>query len=173
MEYTMGPVNLIDLADALDNVSSNARFYLDLASGEVIETDSSVIDFIEANLDLLLETDDEDTGIKTLIQKDLDGQYDLCEISELAEGYENTLALIEPLSSQERYEITVEYVDSEEDEKIRNILYVVLKSNDTSNIFEECLAVIGQLRDYHDFRENEVYYKAMEWCDERNIPYDR
>jgi len=165
----MKAVKLIDIAEALDTDLEESGFYLDMTKAETVLIEDRVAEFVEEHLELLADQNSSDATIKGFMKNEAI-DCDIDEIRILTSIY-GSLLYVEPLDSHEQYELMEEYIDSEEDEKVRNLLYVAIEGRGALGRFKDSLSSIGQLQDWYDFHENAINHRAIEWCEERDIPF--
>jgi len=165
----MEAVKLVDIVEALDTDLGESGFYLDATKAETILIEDRVVEFIEEHLELLANPNSSDATIKVFMKNDAI-DWDIDEIRILAAIYDSLL-YVEPLDSHEQYKLMEEYIDSEEDEKVRNLLYVAIEGRGAFRRFKDSLNSIGQLQEWYAFHENAINHKAIEWCEDRDIPF--
>jgi len=165
----MEAVKLIDIAEALDTDLEESGFYLDVVKAEIILIEDRVVEFIEEHLELLADQNSSDATIRGFMKNETIDR-DIDEIRTLASIYDSLL-YIEPFDSHEQYELMEEFIDSEEDEKVRSLLRVAIEGRGAFRRFKDSLSSIGQLQEWYDYHENAINHKAIEWCEDRNIPF--
>jgi len=166
----MKPVKLSDIAEALDANLMEGSFYLNTSTGETILLTSSIERFLEEHEDMLSEPTDNIETLKKIAEEEL-LRWEIGIFEEVIEAGVDALSYIAPLSSHEQYEIMEEYIDSIEDENVRNLLSVAIEGRGAFRRFKDSLAAIDKLSDYFDFHDHVMHEKAREWCEGGGFSY--
>jgi hypothetical protein len=164
-------VNLDDLKFAFDSGFAETYYYLDLATGEVVEVPAETREQLEA----LLETTEAETieVINEAIQnEDLpDWQKEILHSAALVEfAYNDRFIRIPQANSWEGYEDMEAFIETARDQHLQELLQVAIRGKGAFRRFKDVLAAYPQEGErWFQFRDERLHRRVLDWLEKEGI----
>ncbi len=159
------PVNIDEIAMAMENAGWDYEYYLDCQTGDVIMVDPEL-----TGLDDL----DEDE-LEAFTQKLPEWQREhVPEVLSIYGSEEGRYRSVPSMGSGEPYRDMVEFAGTVEDDNLRELLFVALDGRGAFGRFKRVLGGHPRERErWFEFRDERMYSRVLDWlCDLGIEPVD-
>ena len=99
------------------------------------------------------------------------GDYENLNEDELDELFENSIMLPTRYDINE-YEMMEDFVETIEDSRLQNQLYISLNGSGAFRRFKETCINFDIINDWYKFRDEKYKEIAINWCKENNIKFE-
>jgi hypothetical protein len=150
------PVKLKDIIDEMEIQSDFHSCYLNKKTGEIVMVTDEHLSAAEDEEDISHYSDWEQDAIQVAI--------------DVLESEEDYILLPSQFDIHE-YEIIEEFCISLDDEKLKDKMYRSIKGSGAFRRFKDNIFKYGIEQNWFQYRREAFKRKAIDWCEENNIPY--
>jgi hypothetical protein len=150
------PVKLKDIIDEMEIQSDFHSCYLNKKTGEIVMVTDEHFSAAEDEEDISHYSDWERDAIQVAI--------------DVLESEEDYISLPSQFDIHE-YEIIEEFCISLDDEKLKDKMYRSIKGSGAFRRFKDNIFKYGIEKNWFQYRREAFKRKAIDWCEENNIPY--